>query len=462
MKKIAWALTSLVFLLAACSNSDNDAKPFTELSPAKQPTDSLPGGQLIETKSSDGPVKLTFATYFLSDKMKSAVKKYEELHPNVEIEQQATPSYGKDLKEAQNLRDKYVTVSNTAILAGKGPDLIELDILPMETYANRDLLVDLNEMIKESSSFRPQDYFANVLDNAKNGGSLYGMPLYFSLEGFIGDAAAISKAGVPINDSNWTWNDFVEVARQLQQEGEHQHALISEPSFMLTEMATENFSHLVKENNGKQTFDSDLFASLMNQVKGMFDDGLLFDMLKDGGGRGSTATSNTKAYFNEFPIDSFEIYLSDGFAEHTKLYTKPHPQDIGAGGYFNTFGTVGINANSPHKQEAWEFIQYLISDEAQSSAAASTDTRGFPINKIAYDSLVDKLKQAGTIQGIAVDNEKLDLLKDHLTKAVHWVRTPSKIDETIMKEAQAFFSGQKPATEVAKLVQSKVNLILNE
>ncbi|WP_181909477.1 ABC transporter substrate-binding protein [Paenibacillus taihuensis] len=277
--------------------------------------------------------------------------KYESMHPNVHIQLQATPSYGKDLDEAAAYREKFLTTTNTAILADKGPDLVELDILPLEAYADRHLLVDLQDMISGDASFRSQDYFTNILDNARMNNGLWGIPLYFYLDGLLGNAEVIGKTGISINDSEWTWDDFIDTAEQLQQKGEYKTALISEPSILLSEMVADNFTQLVKEESGERKFDSDSFVDLMHQVKAMIDDGLLFDMVADGGGRGSAITLSTKAYFNAWPIDSFESYLMNGFADQTKLYTKPHPHELGAGGYYSTKGTIGINASSTHKRE---------------------------------------------------------------------------------------------------------------
>ncbi|REE88541.1 multiple sugar transport system substrate-binding protein [Paenibacillus taihuensis] len=97
----------------------------------------------------------------------------------------------------------------------------------------------------------------------------------------------------------------------------------------------------------------------------------------------------------------------------------------------------------------------------------SKESYGFPINKLAYDLQVKKLEDAGTLQSelhaeVTVDTEILDPLKEALTGAVHWVRAPSKIEETIRNESKVYFSGQKTAEAVAKLVRSKINLILNE
>ncbi|MEK4259416.1 MULTISPECIES: ABC transporter substrate-binding protein [unclassified Paenibacillus] len=464
MKKMGWVWIGLILCLSACSGAQGN-KGETTMNRANDQT-AAQDGNTNESVDPKGRVKLVFSTFYLSNHMQTAVKKYEKLHPNIEIELQATPSKGKDLDEVYANIEKFVTSSNTAILAGKGPDLIELDMLPADKYVSRHLLVNLSDMMEKDSSIQTKNYFTNILDNSKIGGGLYGMPLYFSLAGLIGDEDALEKSGVKINDSSWTWSDFADIAKQLTQKGKYKNVLISEPNYMLNEMVAENYPQLVTEGNGKANFDSERFAGLMQQIKTMFDDGLLYDNVK-GGGRGSEAARNVKAYFNEETISSLRGYLLNNFAEHSKLYTKPHPQDVGAGGYFKNFGMIGISTSSPYKKEAWDFIKFLIEDEAQSYTDLYDQSPGFPINRIAYEKQLKQLKDEGTIHvadlpAVKVNNASLDQLDAYITGAVHSTEKQSKIDEIITNESKSFFSGQKSASSVSKLVQNKINLYLNE
>ncbi|SDX89730.1 ABC transporter substrate-binding protein [Paenibacillus sp. CF384] len=452
MIKTAYTAIVIALLLAACSNVGGG-------------TDTPAKGSAIGAASE--PVKLTFVTYLLSNQVKTIAQQYEQLHPSIDINLLATPTSGKDLGEALAYRDKFVTVTNTTMLAGKGPDLVELDVLPLDAYIRRGLLVELDELLKLDDSYRSEDYFANVLDHATTGGGLYGMPLYFSLVGFIGDDEAIGKTGVQIDDSRWTWADFAEIAKQLQQKGTMQHVLISLPSVLLREMVAESYSTLVTDKNGKQSFDGELFAGLMQQVKALFDDGLAFDLVKDGGGRGSETSRHAKAYFNANTIGSFGNLLTNGLDAHPKLYTKPHQDGANAGGFFETYGMVGINAKSSHKKEAYEFLRFLMEQQTKTYDGVAGGNRGFPINQLAYDKSAAKLLAAGTFQtdsgtAVAVQEELLKQLKSKLANAENWVRTPSDLDNVIISESEAFFSGQKTAQSVAQIVESKADLILNE
>ncbi|MBW7455645.1 ABC transporter substrate-binding protein [Paenibacillus sepulcri] len=416
----------------------------------------------------DGPVKLVFATFTPSEQLQSAKKKYEAAHPNVEIELQTAQAEFTDLDTQLANIDKFVTTTNTAMLAGKGPDLMELDMLPAGQYASRNLLADFNDLMKQDATFRKEDYFANILDNTQIGGGLYGLPLSFFLDGMVGDKDAIAKAGVQVDDSNWTWNDFVETAKQLAEKGEYPNALGSSPTYLLTEMASDNYALFVDEANRKAKFDSASFTSLMEQVKKMFDDGVVFDALAGG------KRTKVHTYFQETQIQSPMEYLMtlSGYDGEGELYTKPHAQELGAGGYFTPNRTIGINAASPVKQQAWDFVKFILSEQGEAEPDLSLGNTGFAISRIAFDKQIKELRAKGEVpaykngpaetDAFKFDPALLDGLEGSVTEAVHSVGRNSKITDIITEESEAFFKGQKSAADVAKLIQSKADLFLNE
>ncbi len=53
---------------------------------------------------------------------------------------------------------------------------------------------------------------------------------------------------------------------------------------------------------------------------------------------------------------------------------------------FSSYAMFSINNKSKHKNEAWEFLKYLLSDEVQSRMELS----GFPVNKAALDTIASQ------------------------------------------------------------------------
>ncbi|MBW7458161.1 ABC transporter substrate-binding protein [Paenibacillus sepulcri] len=417
-----------------------------------------------------GKAKLVISTYSRNEQIQTAVKKYEALHPNIEIDLQVAQTDVNDPDKQLADQEKFVAAANTAMLAGKGPDLIEMDLLPTEKYVNRNLLVNLSDLMQQDPTFKKEDYFTNILDNSQINGGLYAMPLSFYLSGLIGDEGALVKAGEQVNDQNWSWSEFAEMAKQLSQKGGYEHAFGSSPDYMLTEMVSENYGLFVDEANGRASFDSASFTGLMKQVKAMFDEGVVYDALA--GGRKNIK----KTYFEEAQIQSPAdyLYVLEAYASQAKFYTKPHAQEMGDGGYFRARQTLGISASSPVKKEAWDFIHFLLSEEANSIPGNTSVSSGFPIDKSAYDKQIKQLRDEGVqaykngpanSSAIKPDStmlKRLDQLEANVTGAVHALGKPSRIDEIVTEECQAFFSGQKSAEDVAKLIQNKVVLYLNE
>lgn len=471
MKKTAWLGLVLLVLLSACSSAGgNDSGTgtvsdtrYTEAKTGGE-EDSGPAGNADPSKH----VKLVIATYGLSEQVQKAVKKYEMLHPNIDIELQASSNSGKDLNDALAKHEQFVKNNNTALLAGSGPDVIELDELPSDQYVRRHLLADLNQLMKQDPDFHRELYFTNIMDHLQNDGGLYGMPLYFSLVGLFGDADAIGKAGVTFDDGNWSLSDFIDTARQLKQKGDYKYAFAEEPTALLGELVSENYAQLVTVTKGEAHFETDALADMMRQVKTMFDEDLVFNFHL--GGRPATNVPQSgKAYFFGTELSSLRKAVILAPYPHTKLYAKPHSSSSGGGGDFKPHGTLGVNANSSHQLEAWDFIKFLLNDESVQSYIDALDASpGFPMNKAVYEQQMNKILRDGVVNTggdsstIKVDPVLLKQVDAYLSGAVNPVGGPSKLEKIIDNESKAFFAGQKSAEAAAKLIGNKINLQLNE
>lgn len=488
----AIALCTLLLCLSACSGGNgnggkaSDANgqaagtkqtgASTDGSASGVPT-GAPEGAREEIKLPSGPVKLVIASFEPSEQLKLAVKKYEHSHPNVTIELKAAQTEFKDLDSQIANIEKYVTTTNTALLSGKGPDLMELDLLPREKYVGRGLLADLGGLMNRDAAFDKADYFSNILDNMQTGGKLYTIPLSFYPVSLIGDEAAIDKDGGAVDDADWTWDDFADTASRLMQKGTYPHALVSTPEYMLSELVGERYAQFVDEAGREASFDSPAFAELMEQVKKLFDDGVVLDFSKTNLRRGEEAQPtavkiNTYFQSTQIPSPMEFLLMMDSYYDRTKVYTKPHAKEMGPGGYFLANQTIGINAASPVKEQAWDFVKFLLSEQGAADPDISLGHTGFPISKIAYEKEIQKLRDEGEVPGFKngpaeadafkVNGAYLDLLDAIVTSAVHPVDQTTKVSDMITEESKAFFTGQKSAEAVGKLIQNKVTTYLNE
>lgn len=111
----------------------------------------------------------------------------------------------------------------------------------------------------------------------------------------------------------------------------------------------------------------------------------------------------------------------------------------------------------------------MMSDDISATPLSA----GFPINKALYEKGLEELRQTGTVKGheegplhgasVKVDDANLERLTGYVNGAVHPVAyQASRLEELILQESAAFFSGQKTAEAVAKLIQNKATTYLNE
>jgi multiple sugar transport system substrate-binding protein len=490
MKKVMLMIFAamFVFTLSACSagagnpkgsanastggasSTGNSSAAGGEVNSGQQPTDQptnssgQPGG--LGAPSTTEKKTVVFSTFFPSDYFKEAKKKYEAKHPNITIELKSVETDDAHLEE--NL-EKFVKTTGTAMLSGQGPDLIEMDQLPSGDYVKRKMLANLGDIMDNDPDFKKEQYFTNILDGMKVNGGMYGLPIGFFIYGLVGNEDAIKKSGVTFDDSKWSWEQFITTAKAMTKgaDKDHQYALgRSMPEYMTTQFVNERYATFINQEQGSANFVSSDFTSLLQQVKTLFDEKVVgtdarFPLFN------TVQINSPTDYIRELRMSDF---IPDGNAYTSKLYLSPNADPQHPGGSFRTYQTIGLNERSAVKAEAWDFLKFLLSDEMQ----GKPDGAGFPLNKAAYAKKAQALVQKGSIQSdqpigpmkgksFKITQQDIDDLDKFLNGATYPLQfKPSKIDEIITAEAQAFFTGQKSADEVAKLIQNRVTIYLNE
>lgn len=418
------------------------------------------GGQAGETKQGQqeqNGKKIVVLSVLEADPMYSlAEKKYEEQHPDVDI--QIKEYSGGEGSNQEGDVEKYVKTTNTELLSGKGADLIALDVsgLSVEKYVDKQLLVNLSELMEQDPSFDSNLYEMNILDGAKMRGGLYSLPLRFFLDSLMGDKKAIEQSGVKFDDSTWTWGEFTEVGKRLAASGGHTYSMgNTPPELMLNILFIDNYTRIVHEEKRPASFDTNAFVELMEQVKKMYEDKVVTDAEVNAG----------DYFFAPSLILSPEDYFVGPamFYEQGKIYRKPLAAGQQTGVTFLTHKKLGLNRNSNVQAEAWDFLKFLLSEEMQTMPGL----QGFSVNKKVNERTFKDLEEKGAIESpmgsaILVQEADIDMIKQMLADATTPQKNESKIQQIIEEEAKAYFSGQKSAQAVADLVANRVTTYLNE
>lgn len=118
-----------------------------------------------------------------SSTARAAVNTYKQQHPEVDVN--FIVAIPEDATDPATARTDALTQLNTELLAGEGPDLLILDGVEYETYAEKGLLADLSDVL-------PLDALQkNLTQPFVKDGKVFAMPARFSVPVLIGDAGTM-------------------------------------------------------------------------------------------------------------------------------------------------------------------------------------------------------------------------------------------------------------------------------
>ena len=139
--------------------------------------------------------------------------------------------------------------------------------------------------------------------------------------------------------------------------------------------------------------------------------------------------------------------------------------------------SFAMSSKSQNKEGAWEFLRYFLSYEYQK------DAYGFPTNLKRYEELKQEAMQKpyyydenenkveydmtyyiGETEIIIppMTEEEIQEFEDFLFSLDQQTVYNEDLLNIIKEEAAAYFAGQKSAEEVSKIIQSRVNIYVNE
>lgn len=435
------------------------------------------------TQNAENQKTLSIYTRYSEKYMESAIAQFRKKYPDIKVDMKdfsaATISSSVDgpgedeINRAQKAEEDYRKVVSTELMAGKGPDIVEMEGLPYKKYIDKNSLANLSEMIKNDKGFDINNYKQNILNAFKYKNDMFIMPVNFSFTTFAANKSIMDKEGIRIDSSNWTWKDFLSIAQKItrDQDGDGKP-----DQYALEKMSPEDIFSLVfqSESNNfidldKRTcsFDSREFIDLLNFTKEFSGKGFcspkldipeLYKMLDPG------TIGFMRSYFGTYQGVIQTQCLMNGEAE---FYDTPSYGDKKAPNIIYAGKTYAISNNSKLKEEAWEFLKLLLSDEIQSR----DDMYQFPISISALDKKAkSEIAQNYMYMSYKDKGRKVRALNDDDVKMVNKMIDELEVlpyfedqaSQILSEGVKDFFSGKKSAEDTAKLIQNKISIYLNE
>ncbi len=418
-----------------------------------------------------GQYDLTISTFMNDNFLNEAVKAFNEAHPDTVIGvipfQTVTdsgPGEAKGDTDPNHSLDNYITYLNTAFMSGEAPDMISLGWLPENKYIESGYLLNLSDLIAGDSDFTEENYYLNVIQNETYNDGIYCIPTTYSVKMtgmYKGVYDQLNLNDTLLKDDYWNFDTMQKVMAEVPDMKEkHIYLECTSGRALFSHIFDLEGAKFVNVKTKLTNFDSDEFISLLETCKQIEDDKLLYSE-DEGEEQKCIFTGRFGSYVGA--LSQLEYATSDISTVLSRPLANSEGQIALSGS-----NRMAIANSTKHKDLCWQFMKFLLSEEMQTSPELS---QGFVINKKAaekkYKKSIEKVKDMLKDEGLEVSEDKLlNTLVEELDKWNKMESIPNfmtnEISHVVDEEVVAFFEGKSSAQDVAKALQNKVYVMLNE
>jgi multiple sugar transport system substrate-binding protein len=291
----------------------------------------------------------------------AAIARFNKHYPNVKVTDQFTP-----ISSWSDYLNKLVT----QIASGKAPDLIHIATEGVQLAVHKNLVTPLDELTSEPSSKNLlSDVDPALIKGFSVEGKLYLVPVAWNNMMIYYNTKAFSEAGIARPSYDWTWDDFLSIAKRLTSgEGPAKKFGFGIPyfNFGLTPFWYSNDTAVLTDDLKKSNLSDPKFLEAVKFVHGL---------VRDNGLSPDPANTDPNAVFQLFaagkiamtggghwPMQFFKANNFNDFDVVPWPKNKIQKTVFGADGW-------GIATKTKQKAIAWELVKELAAVESQQQAA---------------------------------------------------------------------------------------------
>lgn len=412
---------------------------------------------------------LTLATMYLDYNIKKEILDFNKKSESTRIEV-------KDYSEF-NTSDDYtagITKLSTEMVSGNIPDLIDVSNLPYRQYAAKGLLEDLYTYLDKDSNYKREALVPSILKATETDGKLYILPSAFSIVTIAGSSKTLGS------EMGWTM-DEMQAAIKAHPEADYPFGAYMTRKDILDSMCMLNMDSYINWQTGECSFNSDGFKGLLNFAKSFPEN------MPDTSNEENQQLLNDSQMVQEgrqlmtfTSISDFDYYQQIKYQFGGDVVFKGMPSEDKKGNIVMLTGGLAMTSSCKDKDTAWQFIRRVLAEDFQENSVW-----GLPITQKAYDAKLAKAmkqdyetnengKQVPVARGsytspdgqqvdyYALTQEDADKIKAVVDSATHTVTLDQNVTNMIDEEAAYFFKGEKTVDQTADIIQSRMNVFVNE
>jgi multiple sugar transport system substrate-binding protein len=294
----------------------------------------------------------------------AAIARFNKRYPNVKVVDQFNP-----ITSWSDYLDKLLTLS----VSGKAPDLIHIATEGVQLGVQKRLLRPLNEFAENDSAAKESlsDSDPALVKSVTIDNKFYLLPVAWNNMMIYYNTRVFEEAGIPRPGNDWTWEDFLEIAKKLTSGSGPQKRFgfgIPYFNFGLTPFWYSAGTSVLKDDLKEANLDDPKF---LEAVK------FLHSLVYEHSVSPDPANTDPNAVFQLFAAGKIamtggghwpmQFFASNNFKDFDVL---PWPKKASKSTVFGVDGW-GISPKTKNPELAWELLKELAGVESQRQAAGS-------------------------------------------------------------------------------------------
>lgn len=427
------------------------------------------------TPGADIPEKTVLTLASVSDKsyLRECVSKFNRTSNTCRIVYK--PYYTQTVDFSPGGYQQGMTRLLTELSAGKLPDILYVDSLPVLQFGGMGMLEDLWPYIENDPELGRTAVMEHVLECAEQNDELYMIFNTFGINTVVGSKAVVGDR------TSWTLDDL-RVALATMPEG---CAIFSPYSTKLETLRNIIYADLgsyVDWENGACSFDSEEFKDVLSFCNEM-------ETEQGGWAQWYTLVPEGREMLLDDALRNFiRIQEHEAIFEGEVSYVGYPRSDGECGSSFSIINPIAMTTACKDKEGAWSFLrQLLLPQELPKDTFGDVDVSNaaFPVNRESFEALLEESMRLNSstdeedrppkgMSVVGADERVFDLIYTPTTQAqydqimelynaISTVYTEdSALWEIISEQVQPYFAGDKSVDEAARLIQSRTELYVNE
>lgn len=383
--------------------------------------------------------------------VRQAAAEYQRQNPEVFINLQIGMKDGAGMTKTDAIR-----TLNTELLAGKGPDLLILDGLPVQSYIDKGVLMDMSDFA--DVQIEEGKWLNNIVGAYQEDGEIYALPTRFTLPMMWGNPDIVEHV-----------NTLEELAQWAEAHPEKQVLYPMTPQQLIEQFYGGSASAWLDESGQIKQEEFIVFIESIKKLSS--------PEAEMTANTNYTAIEDKSIEYLAYNDTELHLQSSNGFYNMMYPYSAMLQRDAGSFGLavseeigvFEPHGIIGINAKSDNLEVAQGIVEVAMSEKVQDVELGG----GYPVNKNSFDkqatadsgtTMAIKMTAPGSrpIELATTDEGTIKKVAEYAQTVEVPVVTDDILMQMIIEETKGYFDGDKSAEEAAAATAQRTKAYLAE